>query len=108
MTIHKWRSVFTWEDVNTVPRRDAETAEKLNVVDIWEHDIMEKIENLKQESAPALDGICPRLLKETARIYALTLRLIFESSLREETCPAEWKQANVQNTHLQKRTVKQT
>lgn len=88
-------SVFTREDVNTVPRKEAETAEKLNGIDIWERNIIEKIENLKQDSAPGPDGICPKLLKETATIVALPLRLIFESSIREESCPAEWKQANV-------------
>ncbi len=88
-------SVFTREDTNSVPRKEAETEEKLEGVSIWERDIISKIENLKQDSAAGPDGICPRLLKETAREVAAPLKMIFEGTLGEETCPSDWKQAIV-------------
>ncbi len=56
---------------------------------------LEKISDLKSDSAPGPDGICPLFLKETDKIIAKSLKIIFESTLKEKKCPSKWKEANV-------------
>ena len=88
-------TVFTKENLTDVPVKNMEAAKILSNVSITEVKIKEKIKNLKLDSAPGPDGICPRLLKETIDIVTLPLRIIFEKSLGEGKCPEEWKKANV-------------
>ena len=88
-------SVFTRENIDNVPQKEMETDVRLNKIDIWEKDILEKISDLKTDSAPGPDGICPLFLKETDKIIAKSLKIIFESTLKEKKCPSEWKEANV-------------
>ena len=88
-------SVFTRENLETIPSKQMETANILDTVFFREGKIREKISNLKNGSAPGPDGIGTEILKETAHIVAVPIKLIFEKSLREEKCPPDWKKANV-------------
>ena len=88
-------SVFTQENLANIPVKSNETQERLSSLEIYEKNIIDKISNLKTNSAPGPDGIGPRILQETSKIIAYPLKLIFESSLKESKCPNEWKIATV-------------
>ena len=88
-------TVFTQENLANIPVKPRETRETLGSIEIHEKDIREKIANLKTTSAPGPDKIGPRILQETSKIISYPLKLIFESSLREQKCPKEWKIATV-------------
>lgn len=88
-------SVFTREDLNTVPRKDLETAVRLETIRITEKEIIKKIEALKADSAAGPDKISPRFLKETRFEVATPLKIIMEKSLKEGTVPEDWKMAHV-------------
>ncbi len=88
-------SVFTTEDLTTVPAKPMETRSTLSTIVMKDSIIREKISQLKEGSAPGPDGICSRLLKELAHVIVDPLRIIFEKTLEERKCPDDWKKANV-------------
>ena len=57
--------------------------------------IVTKIEKLKDNKSPGIDGITPKLLKEIAEEISVPLAIMFNLSLREGTVPHRWKHANV-------------
>jgi Reverse transcriptase (RNA-dependent DNA polymerase) len=88
-------SVFTREDLSSLPTKNSETQARLNNVGITESKIIRKIKDLRADSAPGPDGLHPRLLKETANEIARPLRLIFTRSLDSNDIPSDWKRAVV-------------
>ncbi len=88
-------TVFTQEDISSIPTKNLETDEKLSSFEVYEREIVDKIYQLKRNSAPGPDGIGPVVLQETAKIIAYPLKIIFETTLRERKCPDEWKTARV-------------
>ena len=57
--------------------------------------IVTKIQKLKDNKSPGIDGITPKLLKEIAEEISVPLAIMFNLSLHEGTVPHEWKHANV-------------
>ena len=88
-------SVFTTEDVETVPNKAMETETVLNSVQITEGKIREKIQNLKQNSAAGPDGIGPHVLKAAVNELSKPLAYIFRESLKSGQVPRDWKHARV-------------
>jgi hypothetical protein len=88
-------SVFTKEDLSTLPQKQLETDNMVSTVTITEAIIIKKIKNLRADSAAGPDGIHPRLLKETAAEIAVPLNIIFNRSMRENVIPNDWKAAVV-------------
>ena len=57
--------------------------------------VVSKINNMKENKSPGVDGISPKILKETVEQISTPLAHVFNMSLQEETVPFEWKEANM-------------
>ena len=88
-------SVFTEEDLNTIPLKESETNGRFCKVVITESKIKVKIRNFKEKSAAGPDGIGARILKATSQEIAKPLSYIYRKSLNSGVVPADWRNAKV-------------
>ena len=54
-----------------------------------------KINNTKENKSPGVDGIAPKILKETVEQISTPLAHVFNMLLQEGIVPFEWKEANI-------------
>ncbi len=54
-----------------------------------------KINNMKENKSPGVDGISPKILKKTVEQISTSLAHVFNMSLQEGIVPLEWKEANI-------------
>ena len=57
--------------------------------------VANKINNMKENKSPGVDGIAPKILKETVEQICAPLAHVFNISLQEGSVPFEWKEANI-------------
>ena len=57
--------------------------------------IAQKIKKMKDNKSPGVDGIPPKLLKESVEQISIPLAKLFNLSLEEGIVPSEWKEANI-------------
>ena len=57
--------------------------------------VVSKINNMKENKSPGVDGLAPKILKETVDKINTPLAHVFNMSLQERTVPFEWKEANI-------------
>ena len=57
--------------------------------------VASKINNMKENKSPVVDGISPKILKEIVEQINTPLAHVFNMSLQEGIVPLEWKEANV-------------
>ena len=57
--------------------------------------VANKINNMKENKSPGVDGIAPKILKETVEQMCMPLAHVFNMSLQEGIVPLEWKEANI-------------
>ena len=57
--------------------------------------VASKINNMKENKSPGVDGISPKILKETVEQISTPLAHAFNMSLQEGSVPLEWKEANI-------------
>ena len=57
--------------------------------------IAKKMLKMKDNKSPGVDGIPPKLLKETVEQISTPLAKLFNLSLEERIVPSEWKEANI-------------
>ena len=57
--------------------------------------VASKINNMKENKSPGVDGISPKILKETVEQISMPLAHVFNVSLQEGIVPLEWKEANI-------------
>ena len=50
---------------------------------------------MKENKSPGVDGILPKLLKETVEQISTPLAYVFNMSLQQGIVPLEWKEANI-------------
>ena len=50
---------------------------------------------VKENKSPGVDGISPKILKETVEQISTPLAHVFNMSLKEGIVPFEWKEANI-------------
>ena len=50
---------------------------------------------MKYNKSPGVDGITPKILKETVEQISVPLAHVFNMSLQEGIVPLEWKEANI-------------
>ena len=50
---------------------------------------------MKENKSPGVDGIAPKILKETVEQICTPLAHLFNMSLQEGIVPFEWKEANI-------------
>jgi Reverse transcriptase (RNA-dependent DNA polymerase)/Endonuclease-reverse transcriptase len=88
-------SVFTSEDMVSLPTIGAETEETLSNITITRDLIVRKIDKLRKESAPGPDNIHPHFMKETKIEISEPLMTIYRKSIDTGIVPEDWKTARV-------------
>ena len=94
-------SVFTREDTSSLPvpetKCNGSEEEKLGQLIVTPEVVASKINNMKENKSPEVDGLSPKILKETVYIEQISKPLahVFNMSLQEGIVPLEWKEANI-------------
>ena len=92
-------SVFTREDTSSLPVPETKfkgsEGERLGQLVVTPVVVASKINNMKENKSPGVDGISPKILKETVEQISMPLAHAFNMSLQEEIVPLEWKEANI-------------
>ena len=92
-------SVFTREDTSSLPvpetKFNGSEGERLEKLVVTPEVVASKINNMKEDKSPGVDGISPKILKETGEQISTPLAHVFNMSLQEGIVPLEWKEANI-------------
>ena len=92
-------SVFTREDTSSLPvpetKFNGSEWEMLGQLVVTPEVVASKINNMKDNKSPGVDGISPKILKETVEQMSTPLAHVFNMSLQEGIVPLEWKEANI-------------
>ena len=90
--------VFTREDTCSCTRNNifnGSEGERLGQLVVTPEVVASKINNTKENKSPGVDGISPKILKETVEQISKPLAHVFNMSLQEGIVPLEWKEANI-------------
>ena len=93
--INHFSSVFTDEDVYTVPTLNNNSYPDIQPIIIQVLDVYHHLTSLQSHKAPGPDNIPPMLLKIASSEISLSLTLIFNASIHQGQLPYDRKQANV-------------
>ena len=92
-------SVFTREDTSSLPQPETKfkgsEEEMLGQLIVTPEVVASKINNMKVNKSPGVDGISPKVLKETVEDISTPLAYVFNMSLQEGIVPLEWVEANI-------------
>ena len=92
-------SVFTREDTSSLPvpetKFNGPEGEKLGQLVVTPEVVATKINNMKENKSPGVDGISPKILKETVEQISTPLAHMCNMSLQEGIVPLEWKEAHL-------------
>ena len=92
-------SVFTREDTSSlhVPETKFEGSEGERLVQlvVSPEVVVSKINNMKENKSPGVDGISPKILKETVEQITTPLAHVLNMTLQEGIVPLQWKKANI-------------
>ena len=92
-------SVFTRENTSSLPAPETKfngsEGEKLGQLVVTPEVVASKINNMKENKSPGVDGISPKILKEIVEQISMPLAHVFNMSLQEGIVPLEWKEANI-------------
>ena len=95
----QFSSVFTREDTSSLPvpetNFEESEGERLGQLVVTPEVVANKINNMKENKSPGVDGIAPKILKETVEQICTPLAHVFNMSLQEGIVPLEWKEANI-------------
>ena len=81
-----YASVFTRDDSSAPPRLEklVEDGMELKTVSFSKQKVMDKISKLRDDAAPGLDGVTPRILKKLLHQLSLPLAILYEKSMKEK------------------------
>ena len=92
-------SVFTREDTSSLPVPETKfkgsEGERSGQLVLTPEVVASKIDNMKENKSSEVDGISPKILKETVEQISTPLAHAFNMSLQEGIVPIEWKKANI-------------
>ena len=92
-------SVFKRENTSSLPvpetKFNGSEGEKLGQLVVTPEVVASKINNMKENKSPGVDGISPKILKEIVEQISMPLAHVFNMSLQEGIVPLEWKEANI-------------
>ena len=92
-------SVFTRENTSSLPvpetKFNGSDGERLGQLFVTPEVVASKINNMKENKSPGVDGISPKILKEIVGQIRMPLAHVFNMSLQEGIVPLEWKEANI-------------
>ena len=95
----QFSSVFTREDTSSLPvpepKFKGSEGERLGQLVVTPEVVATKLNNMKENNSPGVDGISPTILKETVEQISTPLALVFSMSLQEGIVSLEWKEANM-------------
>ena len=104
-------SVFTREDTSSLPvpetKFNGTEGERLGQLVITPEVIANKINNMKDNKSPGVDGIAPKLLKETVEQISKPLAHVYNMSLQEGIVQSLTMERSKHNSFIQKRIKKQ-
>ena len=90
-------SVFTREDTSSLPvpetKFNGSEEERLEQLIVTPEVVASKIKNMKENKSPGVDGLSPKILKETVKQINKSLAHVINMSLQEGIVPLEWKEA---------------
>ena len=75
-------SVFTREDTSSLPVSETK-GEMLRQLVVTPEVVASKINNMKENKSPGVDGISPKIMKETVEQIITPLAHVFNMSLQE-------------------------
>ena len=91
--------VFTREYTSSLPvpetKFNGSDEEKLGQLIVTPEVVAGKINNMKENKSPGVDGLSPKILKETEEQISKPLAHVFKMSLQVRIVPLEWKEANI-------------
>ena len=93
--------MFTREDTSSLPvpetKFNGSEGERLGQLVATPEEAASKINNnfMKENTSPGVDGISPKILKETLEQISTPLAHVLNMSLQEGVVPFEWKEANI-------------
>ena len=92
-------SVFTRENTSSLPvpetKFNGSEGERLGQLVVTPDVVASKINSMKENKSPGVDGISPKILKETVEQISSPHAPVFNMSLLEGIVPLEWKEANI-------------
>ena len=92
-------SVFTQEDTSSLPvpetKFKASEGERLGQLVVTPEVVASKINNMKENESQGVDGISPKILKETVEQMSTPLAQVFNMSLQKGIVHISWKEANI-------------
>ena len=91
----QFSSVFTQEQVNTMPDKGASPYPNLPRITITRNGVEALLQKVKAKKASGPDLIPARFLHEMAEPLSAVLSFIFQQSLDSGTVPDDWRTANV-------------
>ena len=100
-------SVLMREDTSSLPvpetKLNGSEGERLGQLVVTPEVVASKIDNMKENKSPGVDGISPKMLKEIVEQINTPLAHVFNMSRQEGIVPLEWKHYS----SIQKRFKKQ-
>ena len=76
-------SVFTWENTSSLPvtetKFNGSEGERLGQLVVTPEVVASKINNMKENKSPGVDGISPKILKEIVEQISMPLARVFNS-----------------------------
>ena len=91
----QFQSVFTDEDMSTLPQMGTSKTQDISSIQIQEKGIAKLLSKLNINKASGPDTISCRILREAADEIAPYLKFIFEKSLELKNVPYDWRTANI-------------
>ena len=92
-------SVFTRYDTSSLPvpetKFNGPEGEILGQLVVTPEVVATKINNMKEIKSPGVDGVSPKILKETVEQISTPLAHVFNMSLREGIVYLYWEEANI-------------
>ena len=92
-------SVFTREDISSLPVPETKFKgsgeERMGKLVVTAEVVANKINNMKENKSPGVDGIAPKILKETVEQISTPLARVFNMTLQVGIVPLEWKEADI-------------
>ena len=92
-------SVLTREDTSSLPvpetKFNGSEGGRLGQLVVTPEVVVSKINNMKENKSPGVDGISPKILKETVEQISTPLAHVVTMSLQEGIVPSERKEANI-------------
>ena len=98
-TLIQYALQFMREDTSLLPvpetKFNGSEGDRLGQLVVTPEVVASKMNNMKENKSPGVDGISPKILKETVEQISMPLAHVFNMSFQVGIVPLEWKEANI-------------